>query len=115
MSGASVLSWQQYEAALDPLTKELSDAARWIQETGQRVVILFEGRDTAGKGGSIDMFARTLNPRQCRVVALTAPSGTGVSATMRRTMSSALAAPRWAISRWGSTDGTRESTSSGRT
>ena len=74
MSGASILNWQQYEAALDPLTKELSDAARWIQETGQRVVILFEGRDTAGKGGSIDMFARTLNPRQCKVVALTAPS-----------------------------------------
>ena len=74
MSGASILNWQQYEAALDPLTKELSDAARWIQETGQRVVILFEGRDTAGKGGSIDMFARTLNPRQCKVVALSAPS-----------------------------------------
>ena len=74
MSGKSILSWQQYEDALDPLTKELSDAARWIQETGQRVVILFEGRDTAGKGGSIDMFARTLNPRQCKVVALSAPS-----------------------------------------
>ena len=62
MSGKSILSWQQYEEALDPLTKELSDAARWIQETGQRVVVLFEGRDTAGKGGSIDMFARALNP-----------------------------------------------------
>ena len=74
MSGASILNWQQYESALDPLTKELTDAARWIQETGQRVVILFEGRDTAGKGGSIDMFARTLNPRQCKVVALSAPS-----------------------------------------
>ena len=74
MSGKSVLTWEQYELALDPLTKELSDAARWISETGQRLVVLFEGRDTAGKGGSIDMFARTLNPRQCRIVALTAPS-----------------------------------------
>ena len=74
MSGTSVLSWDQYEELLKPLTKELSDAARWIQETGQRVVIVFEGRDTAGKGGSIDVFSRTLNPRQCKVVALSAPS-----------------------------------------
>jgi polyphosphate kinase 2 len=74
MSGTSGLSWDRYEELLKPLTKELSDAARWIQETDQRVVILFEGRDTAGKGGSIDVFARTLNPRQCKVVALSAPS-----------------------------------------
>ena len=47
--------------------------ARWVSETGQRMVIMFEGRDTAGKGGSIEMFARLLNPRQCRVVALPAP------------------------------------------
>ena len=47
--------------------------ARWVSETGQRVIMLFEGRDTAGKGGSIDMFARVLNPRQCRVVALPGP------------------------------------------
>ena len=38
------------------------------------MVIVFEGRDTAGKGGSIDMFARVLNPRQCRVVALPSPN-----------------------------------------
>jgi polyphosphate kinase 2 len=74
MSGASVLTWQQYEDLLDPLTKELSDAARWIQETKQRVIVIFEGRDTAGKGGSIDMLARNLNPRQCHVAALPAPS-----------------------------------------
>ena len=48
MSGTSVLSWDEYEELLKPLTKELSDAARWIQETDQRVVIVFEGRDTAG-------------------------------------------------------------------
>ena len=48
--------------------------ARWISETGQRLIVVFEGRDTAGKGGSIDMFARVLNPRQCRVVALPGPS-----------------------------------------
>jgi polyphosphate kinase 2 len=74
MSGKSILTWDQYEELLSPLTKELSDAARWIAETGQRLIIIFEGRDTAGKGGSIDMFARTLNPRQCHIAALPAPS-----------------------------------------
>ena len=74
MSGTSVLTWQQYETLLEPLTKELTDAARWISETGQRLIVVFEGRDTAGKGGSIDMFARTLNPRQCHIAALPAPS-----------------------------------------
>lgn len=68
------LNHDEYEEALEPLLRELSDAARWIQETGQRLVVVFEGRDTAGKGGSIHMFASTLNPRQCHVVALPAPS-----------------------------------------
>ena len=68
------LKKKKYEALLEPLLHELSDAARWIAETGQRLVVVFEGRDTAGKGGSIHMFANTLNPRQCRVVALSAPS-----------------------------------------
>ena len=74
MGGESVLSRHQYEDLLDPLTKELSDAARWISETKQRLIVIFEGRDTAGKGGSIDMIARNLNPRQCHVAALPAPS-----------------------------------------
>ena len=39
MSGKSVLTWDQYEELLAPLTKELSDAARWVQETGQRLII----------------------------------------------------------------------------
>ena len=70
----SKLSWPEYEALFQPLSKELSSMARWIAETRQRVVVLFEGRDTAGKGGSIDSIARTLNPRHCRVVALSSPS-----------------------------------------
>jgi polyphosphate kinase 2 len=74
MSGKTKLSEDEYEELLKPLTKELSALARWVQETGQRIVVLFEGRDTAGKGGSIDMFARVLNPRQCRVVALPGPN-----------------------------------------
>jgi polyphosphate kinase 2 len=74
MSGSSKLSEEQYQELLKPLTKELSGMARWLSETSQRIVIVFEGRDTAGKGGSIDMFASVLNPRQCRVVALPSPS-----------------------------------------
>jgi polyphosphate kinase 2 len=74
MSGEGKLSEAEYLELLNPLAKELSAMARWVSETGQRMVIVFEGRDTAGKGGSIDMFARLLNPRQCRVVALPSPS-----------------------------------------
>mgnify|MGYP003601728378 CR=1 FL=1 len=47
---------------------------RWAAETGARVLVLFEGRDTAGKGGAIQAVARPLNPRQCRTVALPKPS-----------------------------------------
>ena len=65
------ISVEEYEAALKPMLREMSDAARWISETGQRLVVLFEGRDT---GGSIYVFADTLNPRQCKVVALPAPT-----------------------------------------
>ena len=74
MSGSSKLTQEEYDVLLKPLAKELSQLARWVSETGQRLVVLFEGRDTAGKGGSIDMFARVLNPRQCRVVALPGPN-----------------------------------------
>jgi polyphosphate kinase 2 len=74
LSGPSKLSDEQYEELLEPLARELSAMARWVSETGQRMVILFEGRDTAGKGGSIEMFARVLNPRQCKIVALPSPS-----------------------------------------
>ena len=74
MSGPSKLTEEQYLQLLKPLAHELSAMARWVAETDQRIVVVFEGRDTAGKGGSIDMFARLLNPRQCRVVALPSPS-----------------------------------------
>ena len=48
--------------------------ARWLQATGKRLLVLIEGRDTAGKGGVIAAIADTLNPRQCHVVALPKPS-----------------------------------------
>ncbi|MEO7938384.1 MAG: polyphosphate kinase 2 [Burkholderiaceae bacterium] len=63
-----------YGDLLEPLQLALNDMARWLQHTGKRLVVVFEGRDTAGKGGSIDAIAQTLNPRQCKVVALAKPS-----------------------------------------
>jgi polyphosphate kinase 2 len=68
------LKRKAYEKALEPMQAELVAMARWVAATGQRVAILFEGRDTAGKGGAIAAVAAKLNPRQCRVVALPKPS-----------------------------------------
>ena len=65
---------KDYEARLEPLEVELNRLARWIQQTGQRLLVIFEGRDTAGKGGAISAIADTLNPRQCHVVALSKPT-----------------------------------------
>ncbi len=67
---------KDFETALEPLTLELVSMARWVKATGARVVVLFEGRDTAGKGGAISAVARDLNPRQCRTVALSKPTET---------------------------------------
>lgn len=63
-----------YDEALAPLQAELVGMARWATATGQRIVVLLEGRDTAGKGGAIGALREPLNPRQCRVVALPKPS-----------------------------------------
>ncbi len=68
------LSKKAYLDALAPLQIELNAMAHWVQQTGRRVVVVFEGRDTAGKGGAIKAIADTLNPRQCRVVALPKPT-----------------------------------------
>ena len=65
---------KDYEAALEPLQIELNDLAHWLQHTGQRMVVVFEGRDAAGKGGTINAIAETLNPRQVHVVALSKPT-----------------------------------------
>ena len=65
---------KDYEAALEPLTLELVSMARWAKASGARIVVLFEGRDTAGKGGAIGAVRDKLNPRQCRTVALTKPT-----------------------------------------
>ena len=68
------LKRKEYEELLQPMQTELVAMARWIASKGQRLVIVFEGRDTAGKGGVIEAVAANLNPRQCRIVALGKPS-----------------------------------------
>lgn len=63
-----------YFRELFRLQSELVKLQDWIAQTGQKVVVLFEGRDSAGKGGAIKRVVQRLNPRVCRVVALPAPS-----------------------------------------
>ncbi|MBS0459210.1 MAG: polyphosphate kinase 2 [Proteobacteria bacterium] len=70
----SKLKREQYQALLEPMQVELANAARWLQHTGRRLVVVFEGRDTAGKGGAIQAIHEHINPRQCRVIALPKPS-----------------------------------------
>ncbi|MCL4187384.1 MAG: polyphosphate kinase 2 [Rhodobacteraceae bacterium] len=65
---------KDYEAALDRLQIELMKFQRWVQETGARVVVVFEGRDAAGKGGAIRRFTLNTNPRVVRIVALPKPT-----------------------------------------
>ena len=65
---------KDYERELDKLHYELVKLQHWIKDQGLRVVIVFEGRDTAGKGGTIKRITEPLNPRGARVVALGTPS-----------------------------------------
>ena len=61
---------------------ELVKLQNWVKDTGQKIVIVFEGRDAAGKGGTIKRFTEHLNPRGCRTVALESPpSASGPSGT----------------------------------
>ncbi len=65
---------REYEAQKAMLQIELLKVQNWVRETGQKIVILFEGRDAAGKGGAIKRYMEHLNPRSARVVALEKPS-----------------------------------------
>ncbi|WP_455216633.1 polyphosphate kinase 2, partial [Kaarinaea lacus] len=65
---------QEYERLKQELQIELLKMQSWVKDTGQRIVILFEGRDAAGKGGTIKRFMEHMNPRGARVVALEKPS-----------------------------------------
>ncbi len=70
----NLLSRKNYEKQKYRLQVELLKLQAWAKETGARVIILFEGRDAAGKGGTIKRFMEHLNPRGARVVALEKPS-----------------------------------------
>jgi polyphosphate kinase len=70
----NLLSRRSYERQKYRLQVELLKLQAWVKETGQKVVTLFEGRDAAGKGGTIRRFMEHLNPRGARVVALEKPS-----------------------------------------
>ena len=65
---------EEYYAEKFPLQIELVKLQKWVREVGERVIILFEGRDAAGKGGTIRRFMEHWNPRGARVVALDKPS-----------------------------------------
>lgn len=65
---------KRYEKEKLPLQVELLKLQKWVKETGKKIVIIFEGRDAAGKGGTIRTFMEHLNPRGARVVALAKPT-----------------------------------------
>jgi polyphosphate kinase 2 len=72
--GVIHLSKKDYERELERLQSELVAMQEWIRLAGQRLVVILEGRDTAGKGGVIRRMTYLMNPRYCRVVALPAPT-----------------------------------------
>lgn len=68
------ISRREYEKSKQELQVELLKFQKWVKESGKRVLILFEGRDAAGKGGTIKRFMEHLNPRGARVIALEKPT-----------------------------------------
>ncbi len=74
LSGSKKLKRKTYTKALADFQVELVKLQKWIQDKGLRVVVIFEGRDAAGKGGTIKRITQSLNPRICRVVALATPT-----------------------------------------
>ena len=68
------LKSKDYAELLAPLQLELNNLTHWLQHTRKRMVVIFEGRDTSGKGGVINAIAGTLNPRHVRTVALATPT-----------------------------------------
>jgi len=75
-SGAGELSAKAYAKTLRSLQIELVKMQEWVVATGAKIVVIFEGRDAAGKGGAIKRIIEPLNPRVCRIVALPKPTET---------------------------------------
>src|SRR5262245_28504134 len=65
---------KEYEKVLRELQAELVSLQDWVKQTGQRIIVVFEGRDAAGKGGTIKAITERVSPRTFRLVALPAPS-----------------------------------------
>ncbi|MEO8342016.1 MAG: polyphosphate kinase 2, partial [Nitrospirota bacterium] len=72
--GNSKLTRKEYEKALRKLQAELCHLQAWVKHKGLKVMVLFEGRDGAGKGGTIRALTERVSPRVFRLVALSAPS-----------------------------------------
>jgi len=68
------LKRKEYEALLEPMQLQLVAMSRWLAKSGKRILVVIEGRDTAGKGGVIGALSEHVNPRQCRIVALPKPN-----------------------------------------
>jgi polyphosphate kinase 2 (PPK2 family) len=73
-SEKSKLKRKEYEKTLTKLQTELCFLQGWVKKTGERIILLFEGRDAAGKGGTIRAMTERVSPRIFRLVALPAPS-----------------------------------------
>ena len=65
---------EKYEDKLQELQVELVKLQDWVIDKGKKIAIVFEGRDAAGKGGTIKRITENLNPRYCKVIALAAPT-----------------------------------------
>jgi polyphosphate kinase 2 len=72
--GGKKMSRKEFDSELDKLQLELVKMQDWIKAQGLKIVVLFEGRDAAGKGGTIKRITEPLNPRVCKVVALGTPT-----------------------------------------
>ena len=70
----SKLKRKEYEKVVRELQAELCSLQDWVKQTGQRIIVVFEGRDAAGKGGTIKAITERVSPRTFRLVALPAPS-----------------------------------------
>src|SRR5215472_3335150 len=68
------LKRKEYEEILRGLQEELCSLQEWAKATGQRIIVVFEGRDAAGKGGTIKAITERVSPRTFRLIALPAPS-----------------------------------------
>lgn len=71
---SKVLRYVKYEAKLVKLQEELIKLQKWVEDNNEKVVVIFEGRDAAGKGGAIRRITQHLNPREFKVVALPKPT-----------------------------------------